>query len=233
MGFPSFQCLMLFYTQAVWILFGDVWVPISPCFKVLSSAPFLSPLPQHRDSALRDTYKGAYCPCAFHRVKTPRNYLKMAMRLRSVSKTEGSLSCKCLRGLEWEEVKLLNTVRLCDIKLVSVHTEELSNTKKAEEPHYSSQRHKPLPWPLPVLSSGTSSPMGPRWHPHDEATGAALWVTSLTKQVHCPGSWDVLWDAGEKHPGVVHVLSCAFRGGSKGMEMDRPTWSDERGKTEG
>lgn len=63
--------------------------------------------------------------------------------------------------------------------------------RKAEEPHSSNQRHESLPWPLPVLSQENPGPMGQGWHPHYGATGVALWVTSLTKWVHCPGSWDL------------------------------------------
>lgn len=124
----------------------------------------------------------------------------MTARLRSVGKTEGRLSCKGIEVWSEKEVKLLN-VRLCYIRLVSIHTEELRGKSEAEEPHYTHQRHQSLPWPLPVLSQDSHSPMDQGLHPDYGETRAVFWLTTLTKWVHCPRSWDT-WDAGGELLGI-------------------------------
>lgn len=229
MGFPNFQSIMLFYSQAGWILSWYVWVQISSCFKVICSAPSLL---HNKDTVFSEILIKVL---TVHVSFTKSNLLgilwKWLWDWGLWARQRDVWAVNALEVWSEKEVKLLNTVRLCDIKLVSIHTEELRSTRKAEEPHYSNQRHESLPWPLAVLSKESVSPMGQGWHPHYGARGTALWVTSLTKCVCCPGSWDTLWNAGEERPGIELDLLCGYREGNKGMEIDRPRWSEEHGKT--
>lgn len=181
MGLPSFQSAMRSYTQSVLTFSWDIWLQISPCFKVLSSAPFSSPLPQERTFSWI-LLKVVILPMPFTESKLVRIPWKWHWDWGLWARQRGVCTINCSEVRGEKEVQLVNTGRVCDKKFVLIQRR--------------AQRHKCRKVPMvqseavPALAQECLSPMGQEWH---------QWV-------QCPESQDTLWDAKEGLPGTVHDL---------------------------